>query len=284
VKVGDEIGSGALVARIEAEPRRQRRRPRPRRQGCQRPPPAAAPAGPEIATPAKPGTSSDDPIVEPVAVSPAPRRRACCARRRARAVTDCQCRAPARRRRTAARQPALMPARPCACSRASSAWTSRKCAAANAAAASRAPTCRASSSPRWRAAVPRPAVRGGTGGLQLIPWPQVDFAKFGAVTRQPRTRINKLSAANLARNWAMIPHVTQFDEADITEMEAFRKTLGAEQKDVKVTPLVFLIKAVVAALKKYRTSMPRSTATNWCSSSTSTSASPWTRPTGWWSR
>jgi pyruvate dehydrogenase E2 component (dihydrolipoamide acetyltransferase) len=92
---------------------------------------------------------------------------------------------------------------------------------------------------------------GGTGGLQLIPWPQVDFAKFGPVQRQPRTRINKLSAANLARNWAMIPHVTQFDEADITEMEAFRKTLGAEQKDVKVTPLVFLVKAVVAALKKY---------------------------------
>jgi pyruvate dehydrogenase E2 component (dihydrolipoamide acetyltransferase) len=92
---------------------------------------------------------------------------------------------------------------------------------------------------------------GGGGGLQLIPWPQVDFAKFGEVERQPRTRINKLSAANLARNWAMIPHVTQFDEADITEMEAFRKKLGEENKDVKVTPLVFLIKGVVAALKKY---------------------------------
>jgi pyruvate dehydrogenase E2 component (dihydrolipoamide acetyltransferase) len=92
---------------------------------------------------------------------------------------------------------------------------------------------------------------GGTGGLQLIPWPQVDFAKFGPVEVQPRTRINKISGANLARNWAMIPHVTQFDEADITEMEAFRKKLGEEHKDVKVTPLVFLIKAVVAALKKY---------------------------------
>jgi pyruvate dehydrogenase E2 component (dihydrolipoamide acetyltransferase) len=83
---------------------------------------------------------------------------------------------------------------------------------------------------------------GGGGGLQLIPWPQVDFAKFGEVERQPRTRINKLSAANLARNWAMIPHVTQFDDADITEMEAFRKKLGEENKDVKVTPLVFLIR------------------------------------------
>jgi len=89
------------------------------------------------------------------------------------------------------------------------------------------------------------------GGLNLIPWPQVDFAKFGAVESQPLSRIKKLSGANLARNWAMIPHVTQFDEADITEMEAFRKKLGEENKDVKVTPLVFLIKAVVVALKKY---------------------------------
>ena len=89
------------------------------------------------------------------------------------------------------------------------------------------------------------------GGLQLIPWPQVDFSKFGEVELQPRSRINKISGANLARNWAMIPHVTQFEEADITELEAFRKKLGEEHKDTKITPLVFLIKAVVAALKKY---------------------------------
>ena len=96
-----------------------------------------------------------------------------------------------------------------------------------------------------------PGAAGGTGGLQLVPWPQVDFAKFGEVERVPRSRINKLSGANLARNWAMIPHVTQFDDADITEMEAFRKKLGEEHKDTKVTPLVFLIKAVVAALRKF---------------------------------
>ena len=89
------------------------------------------------------------------------------------------------------------------------------------------------------------------GGLNLIPWPKVDFAKFGEVDTQPLSRIRKLSGANLARNWAMIPHVTQHDQADITEMEAFRKQLGAEIKDVKVTPLVFLIKAVVAALKAF---------------------------------
>jgi pyruvate dehydrogenase E2 component (dihydrolipoamide acetyltransferase) len=89
------------------------------------------------------------------------------------------------------------------------------------------------------------------GGLNLIPWPQVDFSKFGSVSSVPLSRIQKLSGANLARNWAMIPHVTQFDEADITEMEIFRKQLGAEQKDVKITPLVFIIKASVAALKKF---------------------------------
>jgi pyruvate dehydrogenase E2 component (dihydrolipoamide acetyltransferase) len=89
------------------------------------------------------------------------------------------------------------------------------------------------------------------GSLNLIPWPQVDFSKFGPVSSEPLSRIKKLSGANLARNWAMIPHVTQFDEADITDMEIFRKKLGEEHKDVKITPLVFLIKASVAALKKF---------------------------------
>jgi pyruvate dehydrogenase E2 component (dihydrolipoamide acetyltransferase) len=88
-------------------------------------------------------------------------------------------------------------------------------------------------------------------GLNLIPWPQVDFAKYGAIESQPLSRIKKISGANLARNWAMIPHVTQNDEADITEMDLFRKKLAEEHKDVKVTPLVFMMKAVVAALKKY---------------------------------
>ena len=95
------------------------------------------------------------------------------------------------------------------------------------------------------------AARAGGGGLDLIPWPKVDFAKFGEVERKPLSRIQKLSGANLARNWAMIPHVTQFEDADITEMEAFRKRLGEENKDTKVTPLVFLIKAAVAGLKKF---------------------------------
>ncbi len=98
--------------------------------------------------------------------------------------------------------------------------------------------------------------RGGTGiGLDLLPWPKVDFAKFGAIEAKPLSRIKKLSGANLARNWVMIPHVTNNDEADITELEAFRVQTNAENEKakngVKVTMLAFVIKAVVAALKKY---------------------------------
>ncbi len=94
------------------------------------------------------------------------------------------------------------------------------------------------------------AVGGGT-GLNLLPWPEVDFGKFGPVETQPLSKIKRATGANLSRNWALIPHVTQHDVADITEMEAFRKQLSAEQKDLKITPLVFLIKAAVAALQAY---------------------------------
>ncbi|HTM29638.1 MAG TPA: dihydrolipoyllysine-residue acetyltransferase, partial [Rhodanobacter sp.] len=91
----------------------------------------------------------------------------------------------------------------------------------------------------------------GVGGLSLLPWPQIDFAKFGEIEEKPLSRIQKISGANLARNWAMIPHVTQHEDADITELEAFRKQLGAENKELKISPLVFQIKAVVAALKAF---------------------------------
>jgi pyruvate dehydrogenase E2 component (dihydrolipoamide acetyltransferase) len=96
------------------------------------------------------------------------------------------------------------------------------------------------------------AISGG-GELNLIPWPKVDFAKFGPVEAKPLSRIRKLSGANLARNWVMIPHVTQFDEADITELEALRVALNKENEKagVKLTMLAFLIKASVAALKKF---------------------------------
>lgn len=98
------------------------------------------------------------------------------------------------------------------------------------------------------------AVSSGSGvGLDLLPWPKVDFAKFGPVERKEMTRIKKISGGNMARNWVMIPHVTVFEKADITDMEEFRKQLNEEYKraEIKVTPLAFLIKASVFALKKF---------------------------------
>jgi pyruvate dehydrogenase E2 component (dihydrolipoamide acetyltransferase) len=97
------------------------------------------------------------------------------------------------------------------------------------------------------------APAGGLSGLNLLPWPTVDFAKFGAIELRPLSRIKKISGANLARNWAMIPHVTQFDEADITDLEAFRVASNKEleKSGVKLTMLAFLIKTVVQALKKF---------------------------------
>ena len=89
------------------------------------------------------------------------------------------------------------------------------------------------------------------GGLDLLPWPKVDFAKFGPIEAKPLGRIRKISGANLQRNWVMIPHVTQFDSADITELEAFRVALNKENPEAKLTMLAFLIKASVAALRKY---------------------------------
>ena len=96
-----------------------------------------------------------------------------------------------------------------------------------------------------------PAVGGALPGL--LPWPQVDFAKFGPVERKDLSRIKKISGANLHRNWVVIPHVTNHDDADITELEAFRVALNKENEKsgIKVTMLAFLIKASVAALKKF---------------------------------
>ena len=94
---------------------------------------------------------------------------------------------------------------------------------------------------------------GSLGGLNLIPWPKVDFAKFGEIERQPLNRIKKITAANLGRNWVMIPAVTYHEDADITDLEAFRVHTNKEneKKGVKITMLAFLMKATVAALKKY---------------------------------
>lgn len=98
---------------------------------------------------------------------------------------------------------------------------------------------------------------GGSSGAfpGLLPWPKVDFSKFGEIESLPLTKIQKVSGANLHRNWVMIPHVTEFDETDITELEAFRKQQNAEAEkkklDLKITPLVFIMKAVASALTAY---------------------------------
>jgi pyruvate dehydrogenase E2 component (dihydrolipoamide acetyltransferase) len=93
----------------------------------------------------------------------------------------------------------------------------------------------------------------GGAALGLLPWPQIDFTKFGAIESKPLSRIKKISGANLHRNWVMIPHVTNCEDADITELEAFRVQLNKENEKsgVKVTLLAFLIKACVAALRKF---------------------------------
>ncbi|WP_338619267.1 dihydrolipoyllysine-residue acetyltransferase [Achromobacter sp. E1] len=105
-------------------------------------------------------------------------------------------------------------------------------------------------------AAPAAAAAGGSAdgaALGLLPWPKVDFTKFGPIEAKPLSRIKKISGANLHRNWVMIPHVTNNDEADITDLEALRVTLNKENEKsgIKVTMLAFLIKAVVAALKKF---------------------------------
>ena len=103
---------------------------------------------------------------------------------------------------------------------------------------------------------PAPAATGGAagvGGLDLLPWPTVDFEKFGPVERVQRSRIQRISAPNLARNWVMIPHVTHNDEADITDLEAWRKQLNDEhsREGVKFTMVSFLVAACVTALKQF---------------------------------
>ncbi len=106
-----------------------------------------------------------------------------------------------------------------------------------------------------KAAAPAAAAVPASGGAfpGLLPWPKVDFEKFGAVERKELSRIKKISGANLHRNWVVIPHVTNHDDADITELEAFRVQLNKENEKsgVKVTMLAFMIKAAVAALKKF---------------------------------
>jgi pyruvate dehydrogenase E2 component (dihydrolipoamide acetyltransferase) len=104
-----------------------------------------------------------------------------------------------------------------------------------------------------KTALARPAPATAGGGLSVLPLPTVDFSKFGPTEVKPLSRIKKISGANLHRNWVTIPHITQNDEADITELEAFRRQMSDEvqKQGIRVTLLAFLIKAAVAALKRY---------------------------------
>ena len=226
IKVGDKVAQGTLVLLLDAA-----------EGGAAKPAATAAPAP----------------------KSAAPRACACrggCRRPPSRRVrAPCACRRSRRRRSTPPASRARTRRRRCASSRASSASTSPGSPAPVRRAASCRTTCRRSSRrrcparPRPRRAARSPAAARST----CCPWPQVDFAKFGPVESKPLSRIKKLSGANLARNWVMIPHVTQFDEADITDLEALRVPLNKENEKagIKLTMLAFLIKASVAALKKF---------------------------------
>jgi pyruvate dehydrogenase E2 component (dihydrolipoamide acetyltransferase) len=110
-------------------------------------------------------------------------------------------------------------------------------------------TAAAAAAPSAKAAAPA----GGGAGLDLLPWPKVDFAKFGPVERKDLSRIKKISGANLHRNWVVIPHVTNHDEADITDLEQFRVRMNKEleKSGVKISMLPFMMKAAVSALKKF---------------------------------
>jgi len=90
------------------------------------------------------------------------------------------------------------------------------------------------------------------GGLDVAPMPDIDFSQWGEVESKPLTKINRLTGQFLHRNWVTVPHVTQFDEADITDLEVFRKSMAAEYKEkgIRITPLVFLMKALVSAMKE----------------------------------
>jgi pyruvate dehydrogenase E2 component (dihydrolipoamide acetyltransferase) len=112
----------------------------------------------------------------------------------------------------------------------------------------------AAAAPKGRGPAAAPSGATGSGGLDLLPWPKVDFAKFGPIERKELSRIKKISAANLHRNWVVIPHVTTHDEADITDLEQFRVQMNKEleKSGVKISMLPFMMKAAVATLKSSR--------------------------------
>ena len=268
VKLGDTLSEGGVVAMIEAADgaAAKPRAAAPRRAEAGRsPPPKPAPRSSRCAVAAQPDSSPQREIA--AGRSPRRRRRAAGARQQARRRSRSRA---AARRRCAFDADAVMPDKVPYASPAVRLFARELGVDLLAGQGQRArrphharKTCSSSSRPRWPAArAPRSAGGCGGGGLNLLPWPKVDFAKFGEIETKPLSQIKKISGANLARNWAMIPHVTQHDDADITELEALRVALNKENEKagIKLTMLAFLIKAVVAGAEEIsRTSTPRST-------------------------
>ena len=134
----------------------------------------------------------------------------------------------------------------------------------------------------WASQLPR------AGAAGIPPIPEIDFSKFGEVEVTERSKLDKLTAANMQRSWLNVPHVTQFDEADITELEDFRTGLKAEaeQRGTRLTPLPFLLKACAVALRdnpKLNSSLAE-VVRIWSTRSTFTLAWRWIHRRGWWSR
>jgi pyruvate dehydrogenase E2 component (dihydrolipoamide acetyltransferase) len=244
VKLGDKVGEGSLILTLDAAEDKAAApaaAPVPKQDT---PPPAAAPA-PAPAPVAAP-TPAPAPVVAPAAPAPTP--------------------APAP---APAVQAAVAPAASYSSSKAHASPSIRKFARELGVDLNKV----AGSGPKGRitqqdvqsyvkgalaagpvaAPVAAPAAKADGGGLGLLPWPSLDFSKFGPTTIEPLSRIKKISGPNLHRNWVMIPHVTQYDEADVTDLEALRKESNEKlaKSGVKVTLLAFVIKACVAALKKH---------------------------------
>jgi pyruvate dehydrogenase E2 component (dihydrolipoyllysine-residue acetyltransferase) len=243
VKVGDRVGEGSLILLLEP---------------AQKPVAAAAAAAATLAAPAAPAAAAT------LAVAAAPASAATPAAAVAASAAPAAA-APATPA-VAAAAPSLQPALPLstllapAVSTAHASPAIRKAARELGVDLAKVP----GSGPKGRVlledvhkyvklVVTAPAAPASGAGLDLLPWPKVDFARFGPVEARPLSRIKKIAGANLARNWVMIPHVTQHDEADVTELEAFRVRLNEEhaKEGIKVTLLAFLMKACVAALRQF---------------------------------
>ncbi|MBN7136742.1 dihydrolipoamide acetyltransferase [Lysobacter enzymogenes] len=258
VKIGDELAEGSVVALIEPTEGDEKQAPAPPQDAA----PAAKPAAPAKAE--APAPAKSEPAPAPKAEAPKPEAQAPAALPNAPAGTDPEA-LPPRTPPVAFTAEELMPDKVPYASPAVRLFARelgvdlmRVTGSARGGRISK-EDVQSFVKGVMQGSVAAPAAAGAApalgGGLNLLPWPKVDFSKFGEVETKPLTRIQKLSGANLARNWAMIPHVTQHDDADITDLEALRVALNKENEKagIKLTMLAFLMKASVNALQKFPT-------------------------------